>query len=165
MSLKRKASFTALPTSPSVPAPSEWGMVIDGNTHLHSRTRKRFRDDRPSEQVIYRKCLASPSWHSPLIMSMSNLADSWQKIPYDGSSPPKSSRSLPRPSIWIQWTQSQLLKHQKPLTLDNKHYTDSSNKNPSNHRLSDHPVKHLHLEPMRLHWPRKISCVARRLIR
>jgi hypothetical protein len=63
MSLKRKASFTALPPSPSVPAPSEWGMMIDGSTHLHSRTRKRFRDDRPSDQVIYRKCLASPLLH------------------------------------------------------------------------------------------------------
>ncbi|CAG8003507.1 unnamed protein product [Penicillium nalgiovense] len=57
MSLKRKASFTALPTSPSVPAPSEWGMMIDGSTHLHSRTRKRFRDDRPSDQVIYQNTL------------------------------------------------------------------------------------------------------------
>ena len=56
MSLKRKASFIALPSSPSAPAPSEWGMVIDGSPHLHSRTRKRFRDDRPSDQVIYRKC-------------------------------------------------------------------------------------------------------------
>ncbi|KAF4761756.1 hypothetical protein N7455_002784 [Penicillium solitum] len=57
MSLKRKASFTALPNSPSVPAPSEWGMVIDGSTHLHSRTRKRFRDDRPSDKVIYQNTL------------------------------------------------------------------------------------------------------------
>ncbi|CAI7587328.1 unnamed protein product [Penicillium glandicola] len=57
MSLKRKASFTALPTSPSVPAPSEWGMMIDGSTHLNSRTRKRFRDDRPSDQVIYQNTL------------------------------------------------------------------------------------------------------------
>ncbi|KAJ5774253.1 hypothetical protein N7457_009149 [Penicillium paradoxum] len=57
MSLKRKVSFTALPTSPSVPAPSDWGMMIDGNTHIHSRTRKRFRDDRPSEQVIYQNTL------------------------------------------------------------------------------------------------------------
>ncbi|KAJ5789564.1 uncharacterized protein N7518_006575 [Penicillium psychrosexuale] len=57
MSLKRKASFIALPTSPSAPAPSEWGMVIDGSPHLHSRTRKRFRDDRPSDQVIYQNTL------------------------------------------------------------------------------------------------------------
>ncbi|KAJ5846794.1 hypothetical protein N7534_010463 [Penicillium rubens] len=57
MSLKRKASFTALPPSPSVPAPSEWGMMIDGSTHLHSRTRKRFRDDRSSDQVIYQNTL------------------------------------------------------------------------------------------------------------
>ncbi|CAG8100876.1 unnamed protein product [Penicillium olsonii] len=57
MSLKRKASFTALPNSPSVPAPSEWNMALDGNTHLHSRTRKRFRDDRPCENVIYQNTL------------------------------------------------------------------------------------------------------------
>ncbi|KAJ5131043.1 uncharacterized protein N7515_007082 [Penicillium bovifimosum] len=57
MSLKRKASFTALPTSQGVPAPSEWGMAINGNTHLHSRTRKRFRDDRPSDEVIYQNTL------------------------------------------------------------------------------------------------------------
>ncbi|KAJ5184828.1 hypothetical protein N7491_007303 [Penicillium cf. griseofulvum] len=56
MSLKRKASFTALPTSLSVPAPNEWVMGI-GSTHLHSRTRKRFRDDRPSDQVIYQNTL------------------------------------------------------------------------------------------------------------
>ncbi|KAJ5834510.1 hypothetical protein N7447_000536 [Penicillium robsamsonii] len=56
MSLKRKASFTALPASPSVPAPNEWGMGT-GSTHLHSRTRKRFRDDRPSDQVIYENTL------------------------------------------------------------------------------------------------------------
>lgn len=164
MSLKRKASFTALPNSPLVPAPSEWGMVTDGSTHLHSRTRKRFRDDRPSDQVIYRKSLASPLWHPPLIMSTFNLTDSWQKTPYDGSSPPKSSRSLHKPPIWIQWTQSQLLKHQK-LTPDNKHYTDSFNKNPSNHRLSDHPAQHLHLVPMRPRSLRRTSCAARRLIK
>ncbi|CAG8132739.1 unnamed protein product [Penicillium salamii] len=57
MSLKRKASFTALPNSPLVPAPSEWNMALDGNTHLHSRTRKRFRDDRPCENVIYQNTL------------------------------------------------------------------------------------------------------------
>ncbi|KAJ5748589.1 uncharacterized protein N7511_010285 [Penicillium nucicola] len=55
MSLKRKAEF-AVPSSPSIPAP-EWGMLIDGNNHLHSRTRKRFRDDRPSDQVIYQNTL------------------------------------------------------------------------------------------------------------
>ncbi|KAJ5294386.1 hypothetical protein N7508_009207 [Penicillium antarcticum] len=68
MSLKRKADFAAVPSSPSIAAPSEWGMVIDGNNHLHSRTRKRFRDDRPSDQVIYRTCffLAPISHETPL---------------------------------------------------------------------------------------------------
>ncbi|KAJ6044089.1 uncharacterized protein N7446_002286 [Penicillium canescens] len=57
MSLKRKAEIAAVPSSPSVPAPSEWAMMIDGNNYLHSRTRKRFRDDRPSDQVIYQNTL------------------------------------------------------------------------------------------------------------
>lgn len=109
--------------------------------------------------------LASPLWHSPLIVSTFNPPDTWQKTHYDGSSPPKSSRSLHKPPIWIQWTQSQLPKHQKTLTLDNKHYTDSSNKNPSNYHLSDHPAQHLHLVPMRLRSLRRTSCVARRLIK
>ncbi|KAJ5163070.1 uncharacterized protein N7500_004900 [Penicillium coprophilum] len=56
MSLKRKASFTALPASPSVAAPNEWGIGTE-STHLHSRTRKRFRDGRPSDQIIYQNTL------------------------------------------------------------------------------------------------------------
>jgi hypothetical protein len=100
MPLKRKASFTALPTSPSVPAPSEWGMVIDGNTHLHSRTRKRFRDDRPSDEVIYRKYLISTSVRSPLIASPFKLAHNSQRTHYDGFSPLKSSKRLYSPLLW-----------------------------------------------------------------
>ncbi|OQE46050.1 hypothetical protein PENCOP_c001G02251 [Penicillium coprophilum] len=56
MSLKRKASFTALPTNPSVATPNEWGVGAE-SPHLHSRTRKRFRDGRPSDQMIYQNTL------------------------------------------------------------------------------------------------------------
>ncbi|KAJ5574368.1 uncharacterized protein N7459_008795 [Penicillium hispanicum] len=56
MSLKRKASFPALPSSLLAPTPSEWGMTGDSK-HLHSRTRKRFRDGRPSDEVVYEKTL------------------------------------------------------------------------------------------------------------
>ncbi|KAJ5132153.1 hypothetical protein N7448_006311 [Penicillium atrosanguineum] len=56
MSLKRKASFSAMPFAPSALAPSEWGMA-DGSQHLNSRTRKRFRDGRPSDDVVYEKTL------------------------------------------------------------------------------------------------------------
>lgn len=59
MSLKRKSSFTGLPATASVSNSNEWNIALDGgSTHLHSRTRKRFRDDRPSESVIYREFLA-----------------------------------------------------------------------------------------------------------
>ena len=55
MSLKRKASFSlATPSSPLAPAPSEWAMA-DNSKHLHCRTRKRFRDGRPNDDVVYGK--------------------------------------------------------------------------------------------------------------
>ncbi|CAI7621064.1 Ribonucleoprotein LSM domain eukaryotic/archaea-type [Penicillium manginii] len=56
MSLKRKASFSAMPSSPFVPASSDWEMT-DSSKHLHSRTRKRFRDGRPNEEAVYAKTL------------------------------------------------------------------------------------------------------------
>lgn len=58
MSLKRKASFSAmspLNTMPVVAGPSR--IVEDSPRHLHSRTRKRFKDDRPDEKVIYENTL------------------------------------------------------------------------------------------------------------
>ncbi|OJZ83397.1 hypothetical protein ASPFODRAFT_168976 [Aspergillus luchuensis CBS 106.47] len=54
MSLKRKASIPSL-TSPN-PAPVMSGRSIvadDSPKHLHSRTRKRFRNDRPDDEVVY----------------------------------------------------------------------------------------------------------------
>ncbi|KAJ5234857.1 uncharacterized protein N7469_004025 [Penicillium citrinum] len=56
MSLKRKASFSAMPSSPFAPASSDWDMT-DSSKHLHSRTRKRFRDGRPNDEAVYAKTL------------------------------------------------------------------------------------------------------------
>ncbi|KAK2858430.1 hypothetical protein FQN49_004744 [Arthroderma sp. PD_2] len=65
MSLKRKASFSTLlsPRSSTsfydhnvspIPCSLDDAMVIDETPqHLHSRTRKRFRNDRPDEQAVY----------------------------------------------------------------------------------------------------------------
>ncbi|PWY91190.1 hypothetical protein BO70DRAFT_376930 [Aspergillus heteromorphus CBS 117.55] len=58
MSLKRKASFPSLAWSH--PAPVFTGrslMADDAPRHLHSRTRKRFRNDRPDEEVVYENTL------------------------------------------------------------------------------------------------------------
>ncbi|KAJ5888273.1 hypothetical protein N7495_008314 [Penicillium taxi] len=60
MSLKRKASFTAIPSNPFAPAPSKWE-AVDNTKHLHSRTRKRFRDDRPSDEQIYGNANEAPA--------------------------------------------------------------------------------------------------------
>ncbi|KAL3488986.1 hypothetical protein BJX62DRAFT_167023 [Aspergillus germanicus] len=57
MSLKRKASF---PTIAS-PQPTQTGMdrrfMGDSPKHLHSRTRKRVKNDRPDEQTVYENTL------------------------------------------------------------------------------------------------------------
>ncbi|OKP14823.1 hypothetical protein PENSUB_5887 [Penicillium subrubescens] len=56
MSLKRKASFPGLPSSLAISTPSGWGMS-DSSKDLPSRTRKRFRNGRPDDDVVYEKTL------------------------------------------------------------------------------------------------------------
>ncbi|PLN75792.1 hypothetical protein BDW42DRAFT_180141 [Aspergillus taichungensis] len=58
MSLKRKASFST-PTSPSTPSVigGRSMMLDDSPQHLNSRTRKRFRDDRPEDKIVYENTL------------------------------------------------------------------------------------------------------------
>ncbi|KAL4979645.1 hypothetical protein BDW66DRAFT_147993 [Aspergillus desertorum] len=58
MSLKRKASFpsTAIPQSPQ-PTPIDRSFTDDSPRHLHCRTRKRVRNDRPNDQEVYDKTL------------------------------------------------------------------------------------------------------------
>ncbi|KAE8351616.1 hypothetical protein BDV28DRAFT_136716 [Aspergillus coremiiformis] len=58
MSLKRKASFSGI-ISPIV-APVFTGrslMVDDSPKHLNSRTRKRYRNDRPDDRIVYENTL------------------------------------------------------------------------------------------------------------
>lgn len=53
--LKRKASFSAMapPNMTPVVADPSVAMDVDDTPHLNSRTRKRFRDDRPDEKTVY----------------------------------------------------------------------------------------------------------------
>ncbi|KAL1848615.1 hypothetical protein Plec18170_007925 [Paecilomyces lecythidis] len=58
MGLKRKASFTASPnTTPTPVFPGAIPTANETSTYLPSRTRKRFRDNRPDEQTIYAQTL------------------------------------------------------------------------------------------------------------
>ena len=54
MSLKRKASFPPN-VAPVIAGPSV--SMDDAPQHLHCRTRKRFRNDRPDDDTIYGKSL------------------------------------------------------------------------------------------------------------
>ncbi|CRG88048.1 hypothetical protein PISL3812_05074 [Talaromyces islandicus] len=55
MSLKRKASFSSYQLSNG---PELYSRPVDNTPqHLGSRTRKRFRDNRPDEQIVYEKTL------------------------------------------------------------------------------------------------------------
>ncbi|KAJ5094233.1 hypothetical protein N7456_010094 [Penicillium angulare] len=56
MSLKRKVSFSGASSSPFASASCDIDM-IDSSKHLNSRTRKRFRDGRPNDEVVYEKTL------------------------------------------------------------------------------------------------------------
>jgi hypothetical protein len=56
-------------------------------------------------------------------------------------------------------------KYQKRLTHDSKPYTGSSSQHPSNHHLSDHPVKRWRLAQMRQLLPKKTLFGAGHLIR
>ncbi|KAK2767683.1 hypothetical protein FQN54_003841 [Arachnomyces sp. PD_36] len=56
MTLKRKASFSSPSPNRDSPSMLPGGvipMVDESSRHLHSRTRKRFRNDRPDDQTVY----------------------------------------------------------------------------------------------------------------
>ncbi|ODM24265.1 hypothetical protein SI65_02026 [Aspergillus cristatus] len=57
MSLKRKASFSTFPTPDMTPVVEGPSVTMDDAPHLNSRTRKRFRDDRPEEKIVYENTL------------------------------------------------------------------------------------------------------------
>ncbi|KAL4811034.1 hypothetical protein BDV18DRAFT_128469 [Aspergillus unguis] len=57
MSLKRKASFPSIASPQSAQSPFDRPFMDDSPKHLHSRTRKRVRNDRPDDQTVYDKTL------------------------------------------------------------------------------------------------------------
>ncbi|KAL1974418.1 hypothetical protein VTN31DRAFT_4622 [Thermomyces dupontii] len=57
MSLKRKASFPSAVSMGMGTYTDPQARINDVPRHLNSRTRKRFRDDRPNEQTIYENTL------------------------------------------------------------------------------------------------------------
>ncbi|KAL1998560.1 hypothetical protein VTN02DRAFT_5967 [Thermoascus thermophilus] len=58
MALKRKASFTMIASSEATPSfPGTVAMLDEPPRHLNSRTRKRFRNDRPDDQTVYENTL------------------------------------------------------------------------------------------------------------
>ncbi|RAK97814.1 uncharacterized protein BO80DRAFT_504464 [Aspergillus ibericus CBS 121593] len=63
MSLKRKASVSGLASPSPTPILARQSFMLDETPkHLHSRTRKRFRNDRPDAEVVY----AQQQHHPPV---------------------------------------------------------------------------------------------------
>ncbi|OXV09669.1 hypothetical protein Egran_02569 [Elaphomyces granulatus] len=90
MGVKRKASFTTI-ASPGTPCCSETIVTIDETPkHLHSRTRKRFRDDRPDDETVYEKTIR-------LLFSAQKKLVSYSLSSSDGSTTLSSHPSLPEP--------------------------------------------------------------------
>lgn len=61
MSLKRKASFPTIASPNADSFMFERLSMDDSPKHLSSRTRKRFRDDRPEDRVVYGECTNLPT--------------------------------------------------------------------------------------------------------
>ncbi|KAL6231275.1 hypothetical protein BDW75DRAFT_220550 [Aspergillus navahoensis] len=57
MSLKRKASFPNIATQQSPQTAIDRRFIDDSPKHLHCRTRKRVRNDRPDDEEVYDKTL------------------------------------------------------------------------------------------------------------
>lgn len=158
MSLKRKASFSAAPSSPFAPMSCEVDMV-DSSKHLHSRTRKRFRDGRPDDEVVYGKLFVSSTLGKAFYQSTATRSITKTKIELTGkqrklsvgSSQPSNNR---RQSRWTQakkqWTKITPLNPPKPSILDNTPCCDSSSLEHSPRFNSNHPVRHWCLVQMRL---------------
>jgi hypothetical protein len=90
MGVKRKASFTTT-ASPGTSCSSETIVKIDETPkHLHSRTRKRFRDDRPDDETVYEKTIC-------LLLSAQKKSVSYSLSSSDESTTLSSHPSLPEP--------------------------------------------------------------------
>ncbi|KAB8253588.1 hypothetical protein BDV32DRAFT_133876 [Aspergillus pseudonomiae] len=58
MSLKRKASFSGVYSPDAAPVIAGRSLMIDDSPkHLNSRTRKRYRNDRPDDKIVYENTL------------------------------------------------------------------------------------------------------------
>ncbi|KAB8229066.1 hypothetical protein ETB97_001797 [Aspergillus alliaceus] len=58
MSLKRKASFSGIGSPNAAPVITVRSLMMDDSPkHLNSRTRKRYRNDRPDDQIVYENTL------------------------------------------------------------------------------------------------------------
>ncbi|GIJ82735.1 hypothetical protein Asppvi_001246 [Aspergillus pseudoviridinutans] len=133
MSLKRKASFSALSpinTVPVVAGPSR--MVEDSPRHLHSRTRKRFRDDRPDEKVVYENTLrwlfnAQKHQHGP---APPIVQDEDEDADMDSEPLPPSEITDPRQQTLHKFFQtyhaSSSLPHSNDTTDRQTHHTSQS---------------------------------------
>jgi hypothetical protein len=170
MSLKRKASFSAMSFAPSAPAPSEWGMT-DSSQHLNSRTRKRFRDGRPSDEVVYgkhrTKAYVSHSRAALLACTrphckLGTRANRVQRKPFAGYILPSNSNSnsnkLARRLVQPMrpWIPNQPFLPPRLWILDSKPFYDFSSRDHQRHRLSGHLARRWHLGPMRLLLTEKI---------
>ena len=105
MTLKRKASYTTIISPRSVsssynasvaPVPFMTGDVVtidETPRHMHSRTRKRFKNDRPDEQTVYSELRRLPPSRST---SQTKLTISQTK-PCNSSTPRKSNGNTAMP--------------------------------------------------------------------
>ncbi|KAL1957629.1 hypothetical protein VTO42DRAFT_5740 [Malbranchea cinnamomea] len=108
MTLKRKASFTTTtsPRAPSsyngavAPVPFFTGDVItidETPRHLHSRTRKRFKNDRPDDQTVYERTM---QWLYSAQKQMKHCEPSLSSTPIeaDPDEPPYTIPTTPDPT-------------------------------------------------------------------
>ncbi|KAF7715569.1 Uncharacterized protein PECH_000457 [Penicillium ucsense] len=88
MSVKRKASLSGPAPSTAWSTPSSWG-PSNGSAELPSRTRKRFRNGRPDDEVVYEKTLRwiySAQQQQPLTTPM-DIADDAMTDAEQGTTP------------------------------------------------------------------------------
>lgn len=138
MNLKRKASF-AVAMSPG--AIEQTAAVDDIPKHLNSRTRKRFKDDRPCDEIIYGMFLVIEAGHCcvallPYYSSAAHGAKAaehididqyLQRIPFAGSTPQHSSRRQRRPVSPKILLTTALARQPSRLIHDSNRCSSSSN--------------------------------------
>ncbi|KAL1966630.1 hypothetical protein VTN77DRAFT_4041 [Rasamsonia byssochlamydoides] len=117
MALKRKASFPTLASSNGTPFCPDAVVIDETPRHLNSRTRKRFRNDRPDDQTVYENTL--------------RLLFSAQKEQASSPSPSLDEPMSPSPSPEaepIDPRQQTLLKFFKPVRASSSSTRMSQNK-------------------------------------